>query len=87
MNSAILILLVCLSNGIFLGLGMIAGCAICVSMGNRGGSAPEKTLKPTKKELKAQRAEEKKMKAAMDDMMHNIDVYDGTDEGQRDIKL
>ena len=87
MNSAILILLASLCNCVCLGVGLAVGAVIVCANQNRGKHVSDKPVKIFGKQAKEHSAKEKRMQEAVQTMMHNIDVYDGTDAGQRDVIL
>lgn len=87
MNSATLILLTSLCNGLFLSLGFTVGFAIIIANQVKGKHWTEKPIKLSRKQVKEHREEERKQQEAVQTMMHNIDVYDGTEAGQQDVIL
>lgn len=73
--------LICLSNIAC----MIVGAKVC-QKAYRGEEI--KLPNPVEKVQSFKDSQEyKKEQAALDTMLHNIDVYDGTDLGQRDVVL
>lgn len=86
MNSVLMILLMSLCNGLFLGIGLVAGFAIVSANQVQGKHWTEKPIKLSRKQVKEHREEERKQQENVQIMMHNIDVYDGTDTGQIDMK-
>ena len=85
MNNVILILLVSLCNGLFLALGFTAACAIFLTDTVEGKHWTQKPPKLPRKLAKAQQKELQKQQETMEIMLHNIDVYNGTGEGQRNV--
>ena len=85
MNSVILILLTSLCNGLFLAIGFTAGFVLICANKVEGKHWSQKPLKLSRKQAKEQQREEKKRQENAEIMMHNIAVYNGTDEGQRDV--
>ncbi len=81
MEIAILILLTSLSNCLCVAVGMAVGQKLT---GQRSDcTMQEKPI--SKKEAKAMRAEHRKQQENLETMLHNIDVYDGTPDGQRHV--
>ena len=81
MEAAILILLTSLSNCLCVAVGLAVGQKIA-------GHSVSYTLKEkpvSRKEAKAIREEQKKQQETFAALQHNIDVYDGTDNGQKYI--
>lgn len=78
METALLALVISVSN------------IICVWIGARASSGTDKPklIGPVfeSKEIKTARKEREQQQAAVQTMMHNIDVYDGTGAGQQDIR-
>lgn len=85
MSSATLILLTSLCNGLFLAIGFTACSAILLANKVEGKHWTEKPIKLSRRQAKEQQKEEKKRQEKEAIMMHNIDVYNGTDEGQLDV--
>lgn len=85
MKIAILILLTGLCNGLFLAFGFTAACAIILANQVEGKHWTQKPLKLSRKQAKEQREEEKRRQELAETMLHNIDVYDGTDKDQRNV--
>ena len=83
MELAIVALAFCLSN--------IACMLIVANISNRSGKGESvKITNPIemvrdRKERKELDQEQKRQQEAVKTMLHNIDVYDGTDMGQQDI--
>lgn len=83
MNELLLLAFVCLSN------------IACFIVGAKVGQKehPAEGIKPVipveKVKVKSfkESQEVKKQQEAVEDMLHNIEVYDGTSLGQRDIRL
>lgn len=82
METALLALVISVSN------------IICVWIGAKARSGTEHTDKVKligpvfePKESKMTRKEREQQQAAVQTMMHNIDVYDGTGAGQQDIRV
>lgn len=75
---------VCLSNIICLLVGIKAGHTATKSEGVKISNPIEKAK--ARREQKELTQEQKQQQEAFKTMMHNIDVYDGTEAGQRDIK-
>ena len=86
MNSVLMILLMSLCNGLFLGIGLMVGFAIVSANLVQGKHWTEKPIKLSRKQVKEHREEERKQQENAQIMMHNIDVYDGTENGQIDMK-
>lgn len=85
MNFAILILLTSLCNALCIGIGVAVGAMVIRKPEKSAEGWKEKPLPVSRRERKEQAREEKQKQAALDTMMHNIDVYDGTGAGQRDV--
>ncbi len=80
MQFIIIAFLIVISNIVCLAIGINFGQKIC--RGDRVKlSGPVTYLKE-----KAAEKEEEQSREAIEDMIHNINVYDGTDAHQRDIK-
>lgn len=85
MNSVTLILLTSLCNGLFFAIGLAAGFTLFYASKADGKQWTQKPLKLSRKQVKEQQKEERRRQETTEIMMHNIDVYNGTDEGQRDV--
>lgn len=72
-------LIISLSNIICVIIGIKAGNGVNIKVPN-----PVEKAKEHKKKKEARYEEEQKQKA-LETMLHNIDVYDGTEMGQKDI--
>lgn len=80
MELCLIVLIVCTSN------------VLCAMIGSKSNSRPGEAVKLNpiekireQKENKAMSREEKERQEALKTMLHNIDVYDGTDMGQQDL--
>lgn len=83
MNELLLVLFICLSNVTCLLVGVKVG-----QKANRGEELVMKLPNPVEKVQSFKVSQEnKKEQEAIKDMLYNIDVYDGTGLGQRDIDL
>lgn len=89
MNELLLVVLVCLSNITCL----IVGVKVGQKANQRETFIPINVEKPKfpnpveKVKSFKESQEIKKEQEAIEDMLYNIDVYDGTSLGQRDIRL
>lgn len=81
MELCLIVLIVCVSN------------VACAMIGTRAGRGTgEVKLNPVEKvkerrENKALSQEQKQRQEALKTMLHNIDVYDGTEVGQQDVRF
>ena len=80
MELCLVVLMVCLSN------------IACAMIGTRAGKGEIKLPNPVekakeRKENKALSQEQKQRQEALKTMLHNIDVYDGTEVGQKEISF
>lgn len=83
MNELLLVVFICLSNITCLVVGVKVG-----QKAYRGEEIAMKIPNPVEKVQSFKVSQEnKKEQEAIKDMLYNIDVYDGTSLGQRDISL
>lgn len=83
MDVVLLVVFVCLSNFICLIVGVKVG-----QKASRGEDIPIKLPNPVEKiQTMKDSQEHKREREAIETMLYNIDVYDGTGMGQKDIVL
>ena len=83
MDVVLLVVFICLSNFICLIVGVKVG-----QKASRGEDIPIKLPNPVEKIQTMKDSQEyKKEREAIETMLYNIDVYDGTGMGQKDIVL